>query len=62
MDITVNEKGRKIYFSRGGQASLHNVKMFNNSGKFLRMQSDEGYVLANPDNIDYIVIEGEKVS
>lgn len=60
-DIAVKEKKRKIYFSNGNQASLNNVTMFNGTGTFLRLQSDEGYILANTKNIDYMVIDGERV-
>jgi hypothetical protein len=54
--INVEEKKREIHFTGGRRLTLNNVKWFDNSGSFLRLESDEGYILANPTNIDYIVI------
>jgi hypothetical protein len=55
-DIPVKEKVRTLFFSGGQRRSLHNVTSFNPDGTFLRLECDEGYVLANPQNIDLIVI------
>ena len=60
-DIAVDEAKRTIYFSDGGRATFKNVKWFNANGSFLRLGSDEGYVLANTKNINYMVVEGERV-
>lgn len=60
-DIEVNEKKRTIFFSGGKRAVFNNVKWFNANGSFLRLGSDEGYVLLNTANIDYIIVEGDRV-
>lgn len=58
--IQVNEKRRVIYFKDGSIANFYNVKWFNSSGSWLRMESDEGYILANPENINYIKIVADE--
>jgi hypothetical protein len=60
MAIKVNEKVRRIVSNQGHEIRLHNVKTVDNSGSWLRFESDEGYVLANPQNIVAMVIRGEK--
>lgn len=60
-DITVDEAKRTIYFAGGERTTLKNVKWFNGNGSFLRLGSDEGYVLVNTKNINYMVVEGERV-
>lgn len=60
-DIAVNEKKRTIFFADGSRSVFNNVTWFNADGSFLRFGSDEGYVLANTKNINYIVVDGERV-
>lgn len=60
-DITVDETERTVYFTDGAKATFKNVKWFNANGSFLRLGSDEGYVLLNTKNINYMVVEGERV-
>lgn len=60
-DIQVNETKRTVYFKDGERATFNNVTWFNADGTFLRLGSDEGYVLINTDNINYIVVDGERV-
>ena len=60
-DITVTETKRTVHFKGGERATFNNVTWFNADGSFLRIGSDEGYVLINTDNINYIVVDGERV-
>lgn len=59
--IKVQEKLRRIVSSQGHEVRLHNVKTVDNSGSWLRFESDEGYILVNPQNIMAMVIRGDKV-
>lgn len=52
----VSEAKRKIVFSSGNHLNLRNVTAFNSSGTFLRIWSDEGYILVNTPNVDYMVV------
>lgn len=58
-DITVNEPKRTVYFKDGMKASFSNVKWFNASGSFLRLGCDEGYVIINTGNINYMIVPEE---
>lgn len=60
-DIEVKEKTRDVFFSDGGRARFNNVCWFNADGSFLRLGSDEGYSLINTANVNYIVVDGERV-
>jgi len=60
-DYKVEEKKRTIYFKSGNRAVFKNVTWFNPDGTFLRFGSDEGYVLINMKEIEYIIIDGERV-
>lgn len=60
-DVQVAEKKRTIFFSEGQRAVFNNVTMFNSGGSFLRIMSDEGYVLINTKNINYMIVDGERV-
>lgn len=60
-DIQVKETKRTIFFKGGDRAVFNNVKWFNSDGSFLRIGCDEGYVLINTKNINYIVVDGERV-
>jgi hypothetical protein len=53
--VQVNEKRRTIYFKDGSISNYNNVKWFDSSGSWLRMESDEGYIIANPENIEEII-------
>lgn len=59
-DIEVKEKRRVISFRGGDKAIFHNVTMFNNEGSFLRIICDEGYILINTANINYIQLDPEE--
>lgn len=56
MDIAVKETKRTVFFNGGERRTFHNVTSFNPDGTFLRLECDEGYVLLNPSNIDFICI------
>ena len=55
-EVQVNEKRRVIYYKDGAVANYNNVKWFDASGSWLRFESDEGYIIANPENINFIKI------
>ena len=54
--IEVQETKRKIVFASGNQLNLRNVTAFNADGTFLRIWSDEGYILVNTANVDYHIV------
>jgi hypothetical protein len=54
---SVIETKRKVVFASGNHLNLRNVTGFNSLGSYLRLTSDEGYVLINPDHVDYHIIE-----
>jgi len=58
--VKVVEKRRAIYWKDGQISNFHNVKWFDSSGTWLRMESDEGYIIANPENINYIKVAAEE--
>lgn len=60
-DIKVKETKRSIFFSDGSRAVFNNVTWFNSDGSYLRLGCDEGYVLINSKNVNYIVVDGERV-
>lgn len=60
-DIKVNEAVRRIVSKDGHELRLHNVTMLNLSGSWVRLQSDEGYVLVNPANVLAFIVRGERV-
>lgn len=51
--VEVNEKRRQIVFTNGERLDLHNVTAFDPSGTWLRIWSDEGMTLLNPDKINF---------
>ena len=60
-DIHVTEAKREVFFTNGQRRRFHNITMFNADGTWLRLMCDEGYVLLNTANIDFMVIDGERV-
>lgn len=60
-DIAVNEAVRRIVSKDGHELRLHNVSKLNISGSWVRLVSDEGYVLVNPDNVLAFIVKGERV-
>jgi hypothetical protein len=58
-DVEVSETKRTIYFKDGAKATFTNVTSFNSSGSYLRLVSDEGYIIINSDNINYMIVPAE---
>ncbi len=58
-DVEVDETSRTVYFKGGEKAKFTNVTAFNSSGSYLRLVSDEGYIIINSDNINYMVVPKE---
>lgn len=54
--VAVNENRRTIVFTSGNRLDLHNVVWFDKSGTHLRLKSDEGYTIVNPDKVEYHII------
>lgn len=57
--LEVKEEARRIVSVHGAEKILHNVTGFDNSGSWLRIYSDEGYVLVNPNNTLMMIVKGE---
>jgi hypothetical protein len=55
----VNEATRTIEFLDGRSLALTNVTEVDNSGSYLRITADEGYVLVNPANVLYHIVPVE---
>ncbi len=58
-DVEVAETSRTVYFSDGGKAKFTNVTSFNSSGSYLRLVCDEGCIIVNSDNINYMIVPKE---
>lgn len=59
--IPVKETHRRIVSVNGHTQMLNNVTEFNNTGSWLRLKSDEGYVIVNPENVFLMIVKGEVV-
>jgi hypothetical protein len=57
----VNEDIRRIISVHGHEIRLNSVKTVDNTGSWLRLESEEGYVLVNPSNVLAMIIKGDKV-
>jgi len=57
--VEVAEKKRKVVFASGMVKYFNNVTAFDKDGEFLRIWCDEGYVLINEANINYIVVPSD---
>jgi len=60
-DIKVNEKLRRVVSVQGHEQRFTNVKSFNNTGSWTRLECDQGYVIINNDNVLAFIIKGERV-
>jgi hypothetical protein len=58
-DIEVTEAKRTVYFKDGARATFNHVTSFNASGSYLRLTSDEGYIILNSANINYMIVPTE---
>ena len=57
--IEVKETVRRVVSVHGHEQRLNNVKSVDVSGSWVRLESDEGYVLVNPDNVLMFIVKGE---
>lgn len=57
--VRVQEVRRQIVFKSGARLDLHNVSAFDPSGTWLRLWSDEGMSLINPDAVDYHMVKAD---
>jgi hypothetical protein len=57
----VHEDVRRVVSTQGHEIRLNNVKTVDTSGSWVRLESDEGYVIVNPQNVLAFIIKGEKV-
>jgi len=57
--IPVNEPRRTIVMKSGNRLDLHNITAFDCAGTFLRLWSDEGFVLINEKEIDWMICKNE---
>ena len=55
--VQVNEARRSIIFTDGHRLELSNVTSYNSSGTWLRIWSDEGFIIVNPKKILYHMIQ-----
>ena len=55
----VIEKKRKVVFLDGQHLNLRNVTKINHMGTWLRIWSDEGFVLIDPNKVLYYIIDGQ---
>ena len=56
----VKEKERQIVFDNGSRETFRSVTSVDaKGGDWLRFICDEGYILVNPDNINYILVPKE---
>jgi len=56
----VNEILRRVVSKDGHEIRLNNVKTVDTSGSWTRLESDEGYVIINPNNVLAYIVKGEK--
>lgn len=61
MTMQVNETLRRVVSKDGHELRLTNVKTVNTTGSWVRLESDEGYVIINPANVLAFIVKGEKV-
>ncbi len=59
--MEVKKTLRRVVSKDGHELRLHNVTDVDTSGSWVRLQSDEGYVLVNPANVLAFIVKGEKV-
>ena len=61
MTMKVKETLRRVVSKDGHEIRLNNVKTVDTSGSWVRVESDEGYVIINPNNVLAFIVKGEKV-
>lgn len=60
--MKVNETLRRVVSKDGHEIRLTNVTNVNTTGSWIRIDSDEGYVIINPVNVLAFIIKGDKVA
>lgn len=55
----VIEKKRKVVFTNGEQLNLRNVTKLNHMGTWMRIWSDEGFIILDPKKVNYYIIDGQ---
>lgn len=58
--VKVSEARREIVFTNTTRLNLHNVTAFDPSSTWLRIWSDEGFTILNPDHILYHTVKAEQ--
>lgn len=57
--VEVNEQVRRVVSKDGHEQRLTNVKSVDVTGSWTRLESDQGYVLVNNDNVLMYIVKGE---
>jgi hypothetical protein len=57
----VKEQVRRIISKHGSQIILHDVTSVDTGGSWTRLESAEGYVIVNPENVLAYIVKGEIV-
>lgn len=58
--IQVSEKRRQVVSVTGHRETYHDVSVLDLSGRWIRFQSKQGWVVVNPENVlCFIVEDGE---
>ncbi len=60
--MQVNETLRRIVSKDGHEIRLTNVTDLNNTGSWVRLQSDEGYVIVNPANVLAFIVKTPQIT
>jgi hypothetical protein len=55
----IMEQKRKVVFTNGDHLNLRNVTRINHLGTWLRIWSDEGFVILDPKKVLYYIIDGQ---
>jgi hypothetical protein len=58
--VPVKEQRRQIVFDTGERLDLHNVTAFDPSGQWLRIWSDEGLSILNPERILFHTVKAQR--
>lgn len=57
--MRVKEEFRRVVSKDGHELRLTNVTDVNTTGSWVRLQSDQGYVIVNPANVLAFIVKGE---
>lgn len=59
--IVVNESLRRVVSVNGHEQRLTGVKSLDTTGSWTRLETDQGYVVINNDNVLMFIVKGEAV-